>query len=161
MHSKSITILFQFSINPENTQTIQKSMCPQSPMQILFWALVYFLKKYWEQTHHLNFLRWAVLCCAQLLQLYLTVCSHRQSPTRLLCPWDSPDENPGVGCRALVQGIFPIQRLNPCLLSLLTWRVNSLLLSQKGSLQRCIAKGDFNSLINGTHQPHLGGLGFT
>ena len=30
-------------------------------------------------------------------------------PTRLLCPWDSPGKNTGVGCRALLQGIFPIQ----------------------------------------------------
>ena len=28
-------------------------------------------------------------------------------PTRLLCPWDSPGKNTGVGCDALLQGIFP------------------------------------------------------
>ena len=28
-------------------------------------------------------------------------------PTRLLCPWDSSGKNTGVGCHALVQGIFP------------------------------------------------------
>ena len=26
----------------------------------------------------------------------------------LLCPWDSPGKNPGVGCHALLQGIFLI-----------------------------------------------------
>ena len=26
---------------------------------------------------------------------------HRQQPTRLLCPWDSPGENTGVGCHFL------------------------------------------------------------
>ena len=30
-------------------------------------------------------------------------------PIRLLCPWDSPDKNTGVGCHALLQGIFPAQ----------------------------------------------------
>ena len=30
-------------------------------------------------------------------------------PTRLLCPWDSPGKNTGVGCHALLQGIFPTQ----------------------------------------------------
>ena len=30
----------------------------------------------------------------------------------------------------------------------------------QGSPQRCIAKGNFNCLVNGTHQPHLGGLGY-
>ena len=32
---------------------------------------------------------------------------------RLLCPWDSPGKNTGVGCHALLQGIFPIQGSNP------------------------------------------------
>ena len=30
----------------------------------------------------------------------------------LLCPWDSPGKNTGVGCHALLQGIFPTQRSN-------------------------------------------------
>ena len=33
--------------------------------------------------------------------------------TRLLCPWNSPDKKTGVGCRALLQGIFPTQGSNP------------------------------------------------
>ena len=28
-------------------------------------------------------------------------------PTRLLCPWDSPGKNTGVGCHVFLQGIFP------------------------------------------------------
>ena len=31
----------------------------------------------------------------------------------LLCPWDSPGKNTGVGSYSLLQGIFPIQGLNP------------------------------------------------
>ena len=31
------------------------------------------------------------------------------------CPWDSPGKNTGVGCHALLQGIFPIQGLNSVL----------------------------------------------
>ena len=27
-------------------------------------------------------------------------------PIKLLCPWDFPGENIGVGCRFLLQGIF-------------------------------------------------------
>ena len=42
-------------------------------------------------------------------------------PSRFLCPWDSPGKNAGVGCHALLQGIFPTQRWNPCLLFLLHW----------------------------------------
>ena len=37
-------------------------------------------------------------------------------PTRLLCPWDIPGKNAGVGCHFLLQGIFPTQESNPILL---------------------------------------------
>ena len=30
-------------------------------------------------------------------------------PPRLLCPWDSPGKNTGVGCHPLLQGIFQTQ----------------------------------------------------
>ena len=33
--------------------------------------------------------------------------------TRLLCPWDSLGKNTGLGCHALLQGIFPTQGSNP------------------------------------------------
>ena len=36
--------------------------------------------------------------------------------TSLLCPWDSPGKNTGVGCYALLQGFFPTQGSNPSLL---------------------------------------------
>ena len=37
-------------------------------------------------------------------------------PHGLLCPWDSPDRNTGVGCHVLLQGIFPTQGSNRGLL---------------------------------------------
>ena len=36
-------------------------------------------------------------------------------PTRLLCPWDSPDKNTRVGCHSLLEGI-QAQGSNPGLL---------------------------------------------
>ena len=36
--------------------------------------------------------------------------------TKLLCPWDSPGKNTGVGCYSILQGIFPTQGSNPGLL---------------------------------------------
>ena len=50
--------------------------------------------------------------------------------TRLLCPWNFPSENAGVGCHVLLQGIFPTQGLNSCLLH---WQVDSLPLGHQGS----------------------------
>ena len=37
---------------------------------------------------------------------------HGLSPTRLLCPWNSPDKNTGMGCCSLLQGILLIQGSN-------------------------------------------------
>ena len=54
------------------------------------------------------------------------------SPARLLCPWDSPGKNTGVGCHALFQGIFLTQELNVCLLCLLHWQAGSLPLAPPG-----------------------------
>ena len=38
---------------------------------------------------------------------------HGQHPVRLLCPWNSPGKNTGVGFHFLLQGIFLTQGLNP------------------------------------------------
>ena len=38
----------------------------------------------------------------------------------------SPSKNTAVGCHALLQGIFPTQGSNPCLLCLLNWQADSL-----------------------------------
>ena len=48
------------------------------------------------------------------------------------CPWDSSGKYIGVSCHALLQGIFPTQGLNPCLLSLLHWQAGSLSLVPPG-----------------------------
>ena len=72
-------------------------------------------------------------------------------PTRLLCPWDFPGKNTGVGFQFLLQGIFPTQGLN---LSLLHCRQILYCLSHWGSPQpwqtplqtRTWCRGDF--LIN-------------
>ena len=50
----------------------------------------------------------------------------------LLCPWDSPVKNTGVGCHALFQRIFSTQGLNPSLLRCLHWQACSLLLAPPG-----------------------------
>ena len=49
---------------------------------------------------------------------------------RLLCTWNSPDKNTGVGCHSLLQGIFLTQGSNPVLLY---WQADSLPLSHQGS----------------------------
>ena len=47
---------------------------------------------------------------------------HGLWPTGLLCPWDSPNKNNGVGCYFLIQGIFSTQGSNLSLRCLLHCR---------------------------------------
>ena len=53
-------------------------------------------------------------------------------PIRLLCLWNFPGKNTGVGCHALLQGIFRIQGSNPSLLHFLHWQAFSLPLAPPG-----------------------------
>ena len=69
---------------------------------------------------------------AKSLQLCLTARPYGLQFTRLLCSWDSPGKSTGVGCHALLQGIFTTQVSNPCLLCLLHWQVGSLPLMPPG-----------------------------
>ena len=52
-------------------------------------------------------------CVLSLSGMSDSLWPHGLQPARLLCPRDSPGKNTGVGCHALLQGIFPIQGLDP------------------------------------------------
>ena len=55
-------------------------------------------------------------CCLNENVSHLVVSNalqpHGLQPTRLLCPWNSPGKNTGVGCHSLLQGIFLTQGSN-------------------------------------------------
>ena len=62
---------------------------------------------------------------AKSLQSCLTLCNPKDcSPP--VSPWDSPRKNTGVGCFALLQGIFLTQGSKPLLLCFLLWQAGSL-----------------------------------
>ena len=51
---------------------------------------------------------------------------HRRQPTRLLCPWDSPGKNTGVGCHCLLQCMkvkseSEVAQLSPTLSDPMDW----------------------------------------
>ena len=52
-------------------------------------------------------------------------------PDRLLCPWDFPAKNTGVGYHFLLQDIFPTQGWNP---GPLHWQADSLPLNSWDTL---------------------------
>ena len=66
---------------------------------LLLWYYCMWKWKYWS------------LSCVLLFATSRTI-AHQA----LLCPWDSPGKNTGVGCHSLLQGILLTQGLNPGLL---------------------------------------------
>ena len=73
---------------------------------------------------------------------------HGLWPARLLCPWNSLGKNTGVSSHFLLQGIFPTQGSNSCLLH---WQVDSLQLNHLGNPRNPIAIGDKEKTKQNTH----------
>ena len=57
----------------------------------------------WKWKASFHFVGAAAAAAAKSLQSCLTLRPHRQQPTRLRRPWDSPGKNTGVGCHFLLQ----------------------------------------------------------
>ena len=57
------------------------------------------------------------LGCVHAYEVTLVVSNSLQpyelSPARLLCPWESPVKNTGVGSHSLFQGVFLTQEMEP------------------------------------------------
>ena len=69
-------------------------------------------------------------CAAQLLGRVRLIATTRTAARQVPLSMDSPGKNTAVGYHALLQGIFPTQGPNPCLLH---QQAGSLLLSHQGS----------------------------
>ena len=68
----------------------------------------------WNFWSHVS-MSWVPMCVRAHSQSVVpdTLQPRGLQPTGLLCPWNSPGKNIGVGCHALLQGIFPTQGSNP------------------------------------------------
>ena len=86
-----------------------------------------------EETKHVALNPGDQGCCyCSVVQLCPTLCNTMDcTPPRLLCPWDSPGKNTGVGSHFLLQRNLPTQRSNP---HLLHWQADSLPLSYQEDL---------------------------
>ena len=69
-------------------------------------------------------------CCLVTMSCLTLLWPPRTVACHAPCPWDSPGKNTGVGCHFLLQGIFPTQESNACLLH---WQTGSLPLNHLGS----------------------------
>ena len=63
----------------------------------------------WFVSTYFSFVLW---CC-----LVPKSCLTLLRPTKLLCLWDFPGKNAGMGCHFLLQGIFRTEGSNPCILN--------------------------------------------
>ena len=98
--------------------------------RVLEWAAISFsnLPAIW-----LPLCSWKVcecVCMLSCVQLFVTP----WTVDRLLCPWEFPGKNIGVGSHSLLQGIFPTQGSNP---SLLHCRQILYYLSRQGNQRTC------------------------
>ena len=72
----------------------------------------------------------------EVSQSFPTICNQwAVACTKLLCPWNSPGKNTGVGCQFLLQGIFTTQGSSP---SPLHCQADSLPLSHLGNLMEML-----------------------
>ena len=86
-----------------------------------------------QTTIQLHSLHMLARCVSLASQSCLTLCDPMQcSPPGPSVPGDSPGKNIGMGCHALLQGVFPTEGLNLHLLCLLHWQVGSLPLAPPG-----------------------------
>ena len=79
-----------------NTQLSSPSpKSDQTPLLFVPVAPVFLLYSYFYTSNH------SAAAAAQSCQSCPALRPHRRQPTRLLCPWDSPGKNTGVGCHCL------------------------------------------------------------
>ena len=64
------------------------------------------------------------VCVCSVAQSYPTLWAPMDYTCQESCSWNFPDENTGVSCHFLLQGIFLTQGLNPHLLYLLHWQAD-------------------------------------
>ena len=64
--------------------------------------------------------------CVLSFQSCPSLCNPMDCSPQAPHPWDSPGKNTGVGCHALLQGIFPTYGSNLHLLHFLNWQMGSL-----------------------------------
>ena len=108
----------------ESTTSIQKWSIHAK--QTLLYALKWWIYFHFRiQIHKVTMPSIVKICCS-FAKSCLTLCNLKAcSLPGSICPWGSPGKNTRVDCYFLLQGIFPNQRSNACLLC---WQADSLTL---------------------------------
>ena len=76
--------------------------------RVVYWAITYIISfdPFDIYIQEVTSIKINAAIAAKSLRSCLTLWPHRRQPSRLLCPWDSPGKNTGVGCH------FPLQKIN-------------------------------------------------
>ena len=107
-HLSSSYAFFKILLNVTSSPTAFFSPIPSSPVHwFLLWVPtttdtlncdIFF------SSCHSSGVKLCCCCCCEVASVVSnSVRPHRQQPTRLLHPWDSPSKNTGVGCHFLLQ----------------------------------------------------------
>ena len=108
---------FAFILCPHG-YTVRRNFDPQVAMPTNHICQVCSPPHYGKIQWQRNTKRWLSMgsCCGQLLNYVQLLHTHELQLTRVLCPWDSPGKNTGMGSNSLLQAIFPTQGSNTHLL---------------------------------------------
>ena len=94
---------------------IYPSTSPSHPIGTVFLQAVHQLRLL-NQLGQLSIRNYCIIIVQFLVKLKasvtlscLTLCHHMTGACRVLCPWNSPGKNTGVGCHFFLQGIFLTQ----------------------------------------------------
>ena len=128
---------------PTMRETWVRSLGWENPLEegmtthssILTWRIPMDRGTWWATVHGVAKVGhdWATELNWTKLKLCLTLCYPVDcSPPGSSVHRDSPGKNTGMGCHALLQGIFPTQGPNLLLLCLLHWKAGSLPLGPPG-----------------------------
>ena len=110
--------LFRFSNIFMFCISINLSILPRLSSLSLFFFFFFFVQNCLQYSYNsFYFCKIDSICeCVSHSVVSDSVTPWTVQPTRLLCPWNSPDKNTGVSSYSLLQGIFPSQESNPDLL---------------------------------------------
>ena len=99
--------------------------CPHLSVKVGIWKLQFLLERGLRMFASFYFFCLLLMSCfySSKSSLCMRVCSimsnslqpHELQPTRLLCPWDFPGKNTGVGCKSSLQRSININIINSLL----------------------------------------------
>ena len=124
-------------INIKSLATLSPSFHPHHPPS-LDTAIDFSVSEFWVIIPLIIYVCWLCVHAQSCLTLYdPTDCSPPGSSAQGIFP----SKNTGVGCHFLLQGTFPTQRWNLCLLHLQHWQVDSLPGAKSMSVSQIILHG--------------------